>query len=336
MPEIPLLQPTVLRGVVEKFTTPENLVMLSSIPRTPYPYPTATWDVLTGSRTVAKPNVPNAEAHIVPRLGRSQQSASFVYLREKKVFEPTTLHWLREPGTLAARNAEAAVLREVGDLNQRLDNFVEKAIWSMFTGSLSFTYPEESGGATVTIDYQIPASHKPTVGTSWDTATPQQIIADIRAWKRLIARDGRVPARDAWVTEATLAKIFEAFASDADTAALISDRQKDAYYTTGMMPGFMGLNWRINEAIYEADNGDDSMFLPDNSLILGNFDEGRPYELYEGPSADDEAPSGYVGKFTKTWKDKDPSARQVLLEYHCLPVLTKPEQFVYVADVTND
>jgi hypothetical protein len=39
---------------------------------------------------VAKPNVPNSEAHIVPRLGRSQEAASVIYLREKKVFDPTT------------------------------------------------------------------------------------------------------------------------------------------------------------------------------------------------------------------------------------------------------
>src|SRR5713226_6431987 len=113
MPDISLLEPMVLRGVVEKFTSPENLVLLNSVPRSPWPFPSVTWDVIKGSRMVAKPNVPNSEAHVVPRLGRSQQSAAFVYLREKKVFEPTTLHWLRTPGQIAATNAELAVLREV-------------------------------------------------------------------------------------------------------------------------------------------------------------------------------------------------------------------------------
>jgi hypothetical protein len=31
--------------------------------------------------------------------------------------------------------------------------------------------------------------------------------------------------------------------------------------------------------------------------------------LMVGPTADDEAPEGFTGKFAKTWKDKDPSAR---------------------------
>ena len=102
MPVIDLLQPTVFTGVVQKLETPLELQMLSSIPQTPHPFPTLHWDVLQGSRLSARPNVPNAEAHIVPRLGRDQQSASFLYLREKKVFEPTTIRWLREPGKIAA------------------------------------------------------------------------------------------------------------------------------------------------------------------------------------------------------------------------------------------
>jgi hypothetical protein len=51
-------------------------------------------------------------------------------------------------------------------------------------------------------------------------------------------------------------------------------------------------------------------------------------ELYVGPSADDEAPDGYTGKFAKTWKEKDPSARQYLLEWNLLPIITRPEQMI--------
>ena len=53
-----------------------------------------------------------------------------------------------------------------------------------------------------------------------------------------------------------------------------------------------------------------------------------------GPRADDEAPEGFTGKFAKTWKDKDLSARPYLLEWSRLPVTTRPEKLVYCADVT--
>ena len=331
MPDISLLNPTVLRGVVEKFTAPESLILLNSVPKSPWPFPSAQWDVITGSRMVAKPNVPNSEAHIVPRLGRSQESAAFVYLREKKVFEPTTLHWLRTPGEIAKTNAEAAVMREVGDLNQRFDNFAEYCLWQALTGTLTLDFPD----VQATVDYKFAATHKPTAGTAWASATPAQIIGNIRAWKRLVARDGRVPATQAYATEKTISRIFDAYSVTSGNAPfLLSDRMKDQYYTSGTLPGFMGLNWTTVESIYETDNGTDTLFLADDRLVLGNFTEGRPIELMEGPTADDEAPENFTGKFAKTWKEKDPSARQYLLEWNLLPIVSRPEQVV-AADVSQ-
>lgn len=330
MPEISLLDPYVLRGVVEKLTAPESLTLTRSLPRTPWPYPTVTWDVIKGSRMVAKPNVPNSEAHIVPRLGISQESASFVYLREKKVFEPTTIYWIRTPGDLAARNAERAVLREVTDLNQRFDNFAEYICWRALTGTLTLDYED----VQATVDYKVPASHKPSAGTTWASATPAQMRADIVAWKRLISRDARVAAKDAWATEATLERIMTSFATSAEGGSqFLSDRMKDEFFRTGLLPGFMGLDWHVTEQVYETDGGVTTLFVPDDALYITNLDEGRAMEIMEGPTADDEAPDYYTGKFSKTWKEKDPSARQFLLEWHFLPVITRPEQVVYVADV---
>lgn len=351
MPEISLLQPTVLRGVVERFTAPESLEMLSRVPQTPHPFPTVSWEVIRGSRAIARPNVPNSEAHIVPRLGRSTESASFVYLREKKVFEPTTLHWLRQAADsiseLANRRAEEAVLREVTDLNTRFDNFAEFMIWRALTGNLVLDYPDVQAN----IDYKFLPSHKPKVATGWDTAAPGKIVEDIRAIKRLIQRDGRVEAKDAYATEKTIAYIFNSFANHGQVApataggVLLSDRMKDQYYQTGVLPGFMGLNWKPQEAVYDAagaaytasptDPGQEQLFLADDALLIGNFTENRPIELFIGPTADDEAPAQFTGKFAKTWKDKDPSARQYLLEWNLLPVITRPEQFVYVSNVLD-
>lgn len=344
MPDISLFQPTVLLGVVEKFTAPESLTMLNRIDKTPHPFPTAQWDVIKGSRTIARPNVPNSEAHIVPKLGRSTESAAFIYLREKKVFEPTTLYWVRTPGDVAKVNAEKAVLRELTDLNTRFDNFAEYAIWQMFTGRLQLSYGAGEGDSPdIDVDYKMPASHKTQAATGWATATPKQIINDVRAWKRLVSRDGQVPATEAYVTEQTMSYIFDAFAHASNTPAyLLSDRMKDQYYRTGTLPGFLGLDWTIQDAVFDSTNsaygdnptdpGADKTFLAEDHIILGNFTSGRPFELIEGPTADFGAPQGYTGKFAKTFFEPDPSARQYLLEWNFLPVLNRPEQFVY-ADI---
>jgi Phage major capsid protein E len=338
VPEISLLEPVVLRGVVEKLAVPETLTLLSRFDRSPWPYPTATWDVIKGSRMVARPNVPNSEAHIVNRLGRSQESASFVYLREKKVFEPTTLHWIRTPGELAARNAERTVMREITDLNRRFDNFAELLLWRALTGRIALRYADVQAD----VDYRMPDSHRVTPAVPWSDATPQQIVHDIRCWKRLVQRDSQVPIREAYGTECTISAIFDSFASRATTngslvlqmgGALLTDRMKDQYYQTGTLPAFMGLTWQMIESVYDDDSGTPQNFVPDDVLFMGNYTDQRPIELLEGPTADLEAPTNFTGKYAKSWFDKDPSARQYLLEWSLLPIITRPEQMLMACDI---
>jgi hypothetical protein len=369
MPDISLLEPIVLRGVVEKFVVPESLVMLNRLDQTPWPYPTATWDVVKGSRLVATPNVPNSEAHVVSRLGRSQESAGFIYLREKKVFEPTTLHWLRQPGELAATNAEQSVLREINDLNQRFDNFAEWSIWQAMGGGISYNFPD----VQATVDYKFPSSHFVTPAAPWLTntqfhtaggglvgnlgqvgtnlqvgggsvtyATPMQIVEDIRSWKRIVQIHGRVPATEAFATSVTMAAMFEAWvqAGQGSTvnipATMLSDRMKDEYYSSGTLSGFMGLTWNTVEEVYENTSGNLQFFVPDGYLYMGNYSDQRPLELLIGPTADDEAPDGFTGKYAKTWKEKDPSARQYLLEWNLIPIITRPEQMIVAAGLITD
>lgn len=337
MVDIPLLEPAVLQEVVQFLVTPENLTLSSMLNRVSTPVRYYTWDLLRGSRTVAKPNVPNSEAHIVPRLGRGQRTAALAYTREKKVFEPTTTMWLRELGSVSnVQRAEEAILREVTELNTRVDNYVEWACWQAIQGTLEFPGPDVVAPA---IDYGIASSHKIVAGTSWATATPQQLVEMIRVWKRLVERDARVPATDAFCTEVTIARIFDAFASGGNAAgnpagAILSDNMKDQYYRTGTLPGFMGLNWHTVEGQYDDDSGNTALFLADDALVIANLSSGEPMKIVEGPSADFSAPQGHIGKFTKTWEEPDPSGKQVLMEYSFLPIITRPDQLIVVPDVT--
>jgi hypothetical protein len=366
VPDISLLEPMVLRGVVEKFVTPETLVLLNRLDQTPWPFPSATWDVIKGSRAVAKPNVPNSEAHIISRLGRSQESASFIYLREKKVFEPTTLHWLRTPGEIARINAEKSVLREINDLNMRFDNFAEWSCWQALGGGITYNYAD----IQASVNYKFPVSHFLAPATPWlmnaalevpgtDTtsatlgaantnlqtggtvtyATPMQIIEDVRSWKRLGQIHGRVPMKQCYATTVTMAALMEAWVQAGQgatvniPATMLSDRMKDEYFSSGLLTGFMGLTWETVEQVYESDAGNLTFFVPDGVIYMGNYTDQRPIELMVGPTADDEAPSGFTGKFAKTWKEKDPSARQYLLEWHLLPIITRPEQMLVISGI---
>ncbi len=336
MPDISLFEPQVLRGVVEKLTTPQNLVLLNEVPQDSHPFPTISWDVIEGQRNIAQPNVPNSEENVVARQSRRTVSTGFIYLREKKVFEPTTLHWVREPGELARTNAEKAVVREIADLNVRFDVFAEWALWRALEGQITTTTPD---GYEVDIDYGMAATHQPSAGTAWATATPAQIVDDIRTWKRVIQADAGVKANRAYANETTVSKIFDSFAATGVATTfmggtLLSDRMKDEFYATGMLPGFMGLDWQTVEQVYTpVTGGSETSFVPDDSVFIGDFTTNRPIELVNGPAADDEAPSGFTGKFAKTWKEKDPSARQYLIEWNLVPRVTNSDNWV-VADVS--
>lgn len=346
-----LLRPQVFNGVVQKFTTPETKVMLNRVPKTPWPYPTAEWDVLRGSMAVARYNVPGNEANIVDRLGRSHQNVAFATLREKKIFPTVLMRFLREPGSVNNVNAARLITRELRDLSERFDNRVEVDIWQALTGTLPIHDAEL--GNIGDVDYQFLPSHKPHPAVGWDTATPANIVADIKAWKKLILRDGQVPVQEAWTSTDVLDYIFNSFATKGDAgtnfpaAALLSDRMKDNFYTTGTLPGFMGLNWNINENTYDPSgsaytgnpvtpsvNSGATPFLNYNSLIIGNFTDNKPVELYEGLITDERAPINYTGRFAKNWQDEDPSELQYLLTYSYLPVISRPEQFVSIVNVT--
>lgn len=347
MTDISILQPAVLRGVIENFPTPENLTMLRRTPRVSHPFPTVSWEVIAGSRNIAAPNVPNSEAHIVPRQGRSQKSAAFVYLREKKVFEPTTLHWLRQVAAnndqLNRTNAEAAVVRETQDLNDRFNNFAEFTIWQSLTGRLDLDFAD----VQAEVDYGFKESHNITATTPWwrsggtgSTAGPKDLIADIRRATGLVSRDGRVEANVAFASETTIDSIFDAYAQAGGSApgALLSDTMKDRYYATGTLPNFLGLNWQTENSVFDATGSSytanptapaqETRFLDEGRVIIANLAANRPVELFEGPTADDEAPAGFTGKFAKSWKEKDPSARQILLEWNLLPIVSRPDQIV--------
>lgn len=328
MAEISILNPTVLNGLIERFTPPAGeTVALSSIfsTRVPSQDPVAEWDVIQGNREIAAPNVPNSEAHIVPHLGVGKRTASFIYLREKKVFKPTTIRWLRTPGTLATKNAERAVAREVRDLDRRFDAFAEFCAWQALTGTLTLNTPQ----VKASIDYAFDASHKPVVATGWSTITVEDWITQVKAWKRVMSLDARVQTTDVWLNGNTWDKVGRILAA---SPALLSDRRKDSLLNDGVVPDLLGMTWHIVDNGYVDDAGTEQFYIDDDAVILTSGANSAFY-MMEGPSADEDAPTNHIGKFVKSWKAPDPSARQHLEEWSFLPVIERPEQVVYVGDI---
>jgi hypothetical protein len=201
----------------------------------------------------------------------------------------------------------------------------EIAIWAMLTGSWAYTL---MNGATVTVNYRLPAAHTPTVGTDWG-AGGDDPVGDLFAWKRVVSRASGFPIRQAWLNGAT----FETFYNLAEVSANLSDVQRDKYRNEGMVPRFLGIDWFEYDGGYQNAAGTFVPYIPDERIIFiapGGTDN---LSMNYGPSADLGAPEMHTGPFTKSWDEEDPSGRQFLLEQNYMPFLKKPFQ-ILTADTT--
>ena len=305
MPDLEILKQTVLTGIIQKFVAPPENIGRSLFSVVSHPETVAEWDVIKGSRQRGAPTLPNREGKLVNPLGVGKRSASFIYFREKKAFEPTTLRWLRTPGELARANAEAAVRREVTDLNQRLERLVESYCWDALKGTITINETD----VKATVDMGFDSSHKPTAGTLWSDTLNADIIGDVKAWKKILVEDSGYPATDVYANSTTMEYAYQ----NDGLRELWTDKRKDQYFEDGEVT--------VRPLCGAKDIND--------GYIIMLSGASRPFELIEGPSADHDAPNGHTGKFSKSWIDRDPSAQFVLLEYHFLPIVKYVDQVIY-------
>lgn len=327
MPDIPLLQPRVLNGFVIDKPFPQNLLGLQLVgTREPYPFPTWSYDIIRGNLLMSKPNVPNSEAYLRGQQGVGSAAGSFIYMRDKKMFEPTTLYFLRMPGTLNARNAEFAVAREVKDLDDAIERFVEYCIWQMFiNGTLTVSRPD---APPVTVDYKVPNSHKVTASPLWSSTSTADVLGNVAVWKQQIVIDSTFTPTDIFMTTSS----FNSYVMQ-NTALrnVLSNEQKAEYVATGTVRGMAGMNWTSYDLSYVDDWSTPgtqvtTQYIPNNKLLMMAKD-GDPWKIWEGLSSDHQALAqnpNYTGKFTKSWVEEDPSNRVVLEEYPFIPILQRP------------
>lgn len=320
MPELTLLEPTVLTGVIEQYVAPPENVARPLFSKKKHPFPVAEWDVLKGSRQRAQVTMPNREGKIVEQLGIGKKTSTFIYVREKKAFEPTTLRWLREPGQLAKANAEAAVRRESKDLNDRLERLVESFCWDALKGTITISEPD----VKATVDFGIDATHKPTASVLWSDILNSDIIANIKAWKKLITQESGFAPTDIYLSSDVMEYVYK----NDEIRSLFSEKHKHGYLQTGHIEGLLGMDWHIFDGGYENTSDVFVPYIPTTHILM-IAKGGTPFVLMEGLSADEDAPKQYVGKFAKSWKTTDPSARFILVEYNFLPIIMRPDNIVY-------
>ncbi len=333
-----VLRTEVITGLVRKFMpTANEFVGMALAPRkgsSKFPGQTATWDVFQRGRHAAEYNSPGSPAKRQRNMVKQSISTTCAYIREAKALSAKTLYWLRQPGgQFNSQYAEQGVRDELEDLNGIVDRRVEQSIWEMFSGTLTVNQAD----VKFTVDYGMDGSHKPTVATSWADLANADPLADLRAWKKLIQRDGNGLATDVYMNETVMGYLV-------DNAAVRSLIEKTPSLQrqiaeTGWITRWMGLNFHVNDRGITPLGGAFTPYIGEDKVIMidkGNSDPGGKvtndlFDILEGSSLDIQA-QGNPGKFSKSWEDHDPSARQILVEWYEIPALQQPELVVY-ADV---
>ena len=333
MGEIAILDPRVLPRVVRQYDAAESLIGKSLVTEESDTQPTWEYDIEVHTQAaLTKYVAPNGEAVLVDQLPVGHMAGSYAYQRMKKRFNPSTLRLLRRvgEGLASAAAGEERVVRETQAFRAEMVRAEEKAIWDMMRGSWTFT---TESGVQYTIDYGVPSNHKVTVSTTWGEAGDDP-IGDIAAMKRRVSRDCGYPIARAYMNEKTITKFKELpevsgginSTSATTKQGQLSEEQKREFQNERRISRFHGIDWIEYDAGYLA-GGIGSLYtpyIPDDVIIFVVDSPSNPFVFKYGPSIDDSAPADWTGPFTKTWKEEDPSARNVLIEVQYMPILLNP------------
>lgn len=343
-----MFEPEIFLAMVQALEPARGLTLYNQVRKDQTPFPYVQWVVKYGQFSeMAEYNAPNSKANLVDRQPTKQSAgnAQLAYIREGDYFTPTATLLLKdvESGNAAAiKPAEQIVADQVAAVNDRINNRIEWSLWQALQGGFDYTGPNTG---PLSIDYGFRNTHKVILSAAdqWDTAdgtgpTIDSMIATVRSFNQLIQKDGGVPVTDVFLTKATMDLLVKAW-SDASVSAanraFLTDAQLNEYYSTGQVTGFMGSStWKTIEQYYDVRQPDGSVvvkpYVPHGTLLVGNLTANNPLKYVAGPTADFDAPRGFIGRYAKNWTEKDPSGRAFLIEEAGLPVLDRPDQFATV------
>ncbi len=291
------------------------------------------FEIVTGNQKLAKFVARGREAHVVDKQGRKVVSFRIPSIREKTPFKAaeflnrtavgTSLY--QTAGDLQAAAQKLAVA-QLAEFKNRTTRTKEQLCAQALTGTITIT--KEDGDLSV--DFGLATAHKPVLatGAKWDAAVDVDIPANLRAWKRLIARDSPYSATDVILGETAADK----FLSNTKVLELLKANNMkvgalDLTTNSDFIGSFNGLRFWVNEEQYQTDAGVATNYVAAGAAIM--FADSEAFKFWHGPVDDLDANFGTFEFFAKTWREKDPSMDVLLAATAPLPVIHNANALVY-------
>jgi hypothetical protein len=316
------LQTRAMTEIVRRFPRQQHIGQ-AILPVRPSATKSVYWDILEGSRKLAKFTAPGSSSHISGLMPRSRVNTEVLFMKEKKTVDENTKNFISRPGTFDDAYGTQLITDELEELNTMVENTKEWMVWqAIVNGKIDIRQADPS--VFIKVDYAFLETHKPTADALWSVTASAKPLSDILTWKRLISRDAQVAPTDAYLTSLVMQYLVE----NSSVQTLLQYTVGNQLAANGVITRLAGLDLTQYEASYVDDNGDVQYFVPDTKFVivakpgLGKAFTG-PIDVPEG-----EGVRTVIGKTSYSWSTKDPVDTWMLVGDSYMPAIQNPDQIV--------
>ena len=291
------------------------------------------FDTEDGKRRISPFVSPIVAGKLVEGMGRKTSTFKPAYVKDKRVLKPgdafKRMAGERIGGDMTPENRRLATLKkEMTDQTEMLTRRQEvMASEVLRTGKVTVT---GDGYPTVVVDFGRNANHTITLGTGvkWSDSGISP-LGNIEDWSLTVLQNS-----GAVVTDVVMdTKAYRLFKADPAVKDAIDKTlgAPDSVMLTSMAK--LGLSykgaidnvwfWVYSDWYVDPATGNEVAMIPDNTVMLGSRDMDGVRHF--GAIHDEEAGLQAMEYFTKSWVEKDPSLRILLMQSAPLVVPYRPD-----------
>lgn len=299
-------------------------------------------DIVKGKRRLAPFVSPRMKGKVVEKLGYTTNTYTPPYIKPKTVSTAQEILNRAAGEVVYAGNvsASARAAAKVGEELAELDVMItRREEWMAAQVLNAGTISVVGDGVDDSIDFLMPADHKVTLtGTALWTDTASDPLKALRSWRRKIIQDSGVSpdvavfgssVMDAFIANDELQKQLDTRRIDMgqiDPQALADGATYYGHIKDAALDIYGYDEWYLDDA------GAEQPMVPVDKIFIGSS-RTRNAKLY-GAIQDLDAGSDFaVARYPKSWTEKDPSVRFVMLQSAALVAMLQPDAFMSIKAV---
>lgn len=298
------------------------------------------FDIIKGKRKVAAYVSPIKAGKVVAKEGMTTKTLNPPYLKEKETITPQEFftreagNTIYAPGDGPGQRAQRELGRILGDLDNRFTRAEEvQAASALNTGTVSCV----GEGINVQVDFGMPAAHKVTLtGTDlWTDTTNSNPLDDLVDWCNLVSQaSGIVPGKAVLGLD-----VAKAFINHPKVKDILNNRRiqmgeikpqelaDGVSYLGNINHAGVALDLYTYQEWYVDANDNEQPMVPADKIWLGS-NKTKNSRLYGAIQDLDAGGLAAMARFPKSWDEKDPSVRWVMLQSAPLVAMLQPDAFL--------